>query len=64
MGLFVITQSCTNGMVALQYGPKKLGIIYVEFSHIHLIQMLNILPLKICMTMSTYDCQLYTSVLY
>ena len=42
----------------------KSGIIYVGLSHINLIQILKILTSKICVRMSTYDHQLYSSVLY
>ena len=43
---------------------KKRGRIYVGLSHIHLIQILKILTLKISITLSTYDCQLYNFVLF
>ena len=61
---FVINQCWTNCTVTLKCGTTKIGIIYITLSHIHLIQTLKILPLEICVTMSTYDHQVYTSVLY
>ena len=63
-GPFVITQCFTNGTVNLQYDPIRIGIIYVESSHINMILMLKILSRKICIMKSTYDCQLYDFVLY
>ena len=45
-GPFLIMQCWTNGMVTLQCGAKKVGIIYTTLSHIHLIQTLKILTLK------------------
>ena len=63
-GPFTITQYFTNGTVRLKYGHKKLGIIYVVLSHINLIQTLEILTQKICMTNPTYDHQLYTFVIH
>ena len=43
---FVITQCLTNDTVKLQCGTTKLGMIYIELSHIHMIQTLKILTLK------------------
>ena len=63
-GLFVITQWYTNGTVTLHCGLIKVDIIYVGLSHINLVQMLKILTFKIYVTTSTYDHQLYTSILY
>ena len=42
----------------------KLGIIYVGLIHLSMMQTLKISSLKVCVTMSTYDHQLYTSVFY
>ena len=63
-GPFLTMRCWTNGTVTLQYVPTKIGMIYVGLIHIHLIQILKILTLKICMTISTYDCQLYTFLLH
>ena len=43
---FMINQCFTNGMVTLQGGEIKLGIIHVTLNHIYLIQTLRILTLK------------------
>ena len=40
---FDITQCWTNGMVTLNRGAIKLGIIYVALSHMNLIQTLKTL---------------------
>ena len=45
-GPFLITHRWTNYTVTLQCGGKKLGIIYIVLSHIHLIQIMKILTLK------------------
>ena len=58
-GPILITHCFSNGTVDLLCGPKQLGIIYVALSHINLILKLKILVRKICLTMSTYDHQLY-----
>ena len=62
-GSFLITWCWNNGTVKKHsMVQQKLGIIYVGLSHIHLIQTLKILTLKIYVAMSTNDHQLYTSV--
>ena len=62
-GPFVITRCWTNGTVSIQYDPIKLGIIYIRLKHINLIQKLKISTPKTCVTISTYNHQLYTFVL-
>ena len=62
-GPVVITKCFTNVMVNLQYGPTKLGVIYVALSHINWILKLKILIRKICLMMSAYNRQLYIFIL-
>ena len=45
-GTFDITQCWTNDMVTLKCGTIKLDIIYIALNHIHLIQNLRIISLK------------------
>ena len=45
-GPFEITGCWTNGTVTSQLGAIRLGIIYVKLNHIHMIQLLRILFLK------------------
>ena len=62
---FVITWYLTNGTVNIQYDAIQIRHnIHLIKPYINLIQMLKILNLKICVITSTYDQQLYTSVLY
>ena len=63
-GPFVITQCWNNGTVTLQYGTTNIRYNIRRLSHTNLIQTLKILTPKICMTMSTYDCQLYTFIFH
>ena len=64
MGPFVITWCFNNGTVNFSIVRKQLCIIYVQLSHINIIQALKVLTQKICMTKSTYDRQLYNFLLY
>ena len=64
-GQFVITQCCTNGMVALQCGAMKISIIYITSNHIFLIQMLKIWIQKLMIDDFILGKYLvYTSVFY
>ena len=48
---FYITQCWNDGTITSQYGTIKIGYnIYVILSHIYLIQMLNIVNIKKCMS--------------
>ena len=61
-GPFLIIQCFTNVIVKLKMAQQKIRIIYIALSHTNLILKLKILVQKVCLTMSTYNFQLYTSV--